>query len=58
MDEAKIIVTFTPEGIESIRTVADSEQEQTVAEEALDRVRPILDAVVAVLRKTSAGPRG
>ena len=54
----KIVVTFTPEGMNPPVISADSEQDQAAAEELLERIRPCLDVADAILKKSSAGPRG
>ncbi len=54
----KIVVTFTPEGMEPPAIRADTEQEQAAAEELLELIRPCLDVADAILKKSSAGPRG
>jgi len=54
----QVILRITPDGLQPPEVQASDEAEEKAAEEILNRVRPILDAVDAVLRKTSAGPRG
>ena len=55
---SKIVVTFTLQGMEHPAICADTEQEQAAAEELLERIRPCLDVADAILKKSSAGPRG
>jgi len=58
MNRPSILVVFTSEGMESSVINADSEQEQLQMDELLDRIRPCLDVADAILKKTSAGPKG
>ena len=56
--QPRIIVAITPQGIEPIEVQANTEGDQAIAEEILNRIRPTLDAIDAVLKRTSTGPRG
>lgn len=53
----KIIVVFTPEGLESVRLSADTFEEQ-IAKQIEDQVGICLEVADAILKKRSAGPRG
>ncbi len=54
----KINVLITATGIESIYPVVDNEQEQVTVEEIREKIQPCLDVIDAILKKSSAGPRG
>ena len=54
----RIVVIITPQGVESIDIHADTEQDQVVLEQLLDRIRPCLDVADAIIRKTDPGARG
>jgi len=54
----KLILSITLQGIESIDINADTEQDQLVFGQLLDRIRPCFDAVDALIRKTNMGPQG
>lgn len=56
--DSKIIVTFAPQGLASADICADTEKDQAALEELLDSIQPCLDVADAILKKTSAGPRG
>lgn len=56
--QSKIILSITLQGLESIDVQADTEQDQVVLEQLLNRIQPCLDVADAILKKTSAGPRG
>ncbi len=58
MNKPKIVITFTPERMDSPQIIADTEQEQAVAEELLDRIQPALDVANAIIRKGDPGPQG
>jgi len=58
MAEPKIIIRIGLAGVESIDIQATSESEERAAVEMLERIRPCLDVVDAILKRTSAGPRG
>ena len=54
----QIVFHVTPEGLQLPEIQASSEAEEKEAEEILNRIRPGLDVVTAILKKGSAGPRG
>ena len=58
MNKPKIVITFTPEGMDSPQIIAGIEQEQAQMEKLLDRIQPALDVADAILKRRSAGPRG
>lgn len=53
-----IVIRITPEGLQPPEIHASSESEEKAADEMLERIRPCLDVADAILKRTSAGPRG
>ena len=53
-----IIIRITPEGLQPPEIQAGSESEEKVAIETLEKIQPCLDVADAILKRTSAGPRG
>ncbi len=53
-----IIIRITTEGLQPPEIHANSESEEKAADEMLERIQPCLDVADAILKKTSAGPRG
>lgn len=54
----RVIVVFTPEGLESVALSADTFEEQQIAKQIEDQVGICLEVADAILKKRSAGPRG
>ncbi|MCH7915714.1 MAG: hypothetical protein IH856_22205 [Deltaproteobacteria bacterium] len=54
----KLTVHITPRGIEPIEIQAAHEQEQAVAEELLERIRPCFDVADAIIKKMNSGLQG
>lgn len=54
----RAIIIVTPEGVEPPEIQADTEQDQAHMAEALEKIQPCLDVADAIIKKTSAGPRG
>ena len=53
-----IVITLTPEGVELPVIHADTEEAQAQMKGLLGQIKPYLDVVDAIIKKTSAGPRG
>jgi len=58
MNKPSILVVFTSEGMEPPVINADTEQEQVQMEEILRRIQPCLDVADAIIKRSSAGPKG
>ncbi len=56
--DPKVIVTFTPEGMNPPVISADSEQAQAKMDELLKRIQPCLDVADAILKRRSVGSKG
>ncbi len=56
--QLEIVIRITTEGVQPPEIHADSESEGKVAEKMLEQIQPCLDVINAILKKSSAGPRG
>ncbi len=54
----ELVIRITPEGVKSIEPLASTEQEEKEASALLERIRPCIDVADAIVKRTSAGPRG
>ncbi len=54
----EVIIRVTRKGMKSIEPLATTEEEEKGVSELLEQIRPCLDVADAILKKTSAGPRG
>ncbi|MCH8054653.1 MAG: hypothetical protein IH857_00670 [Deltaproteobacteria bacterium] len=53
-----IVIRITSEGLQPPEIQAGSEAEEKAAIEILEKIQPCVDVADAILRKTSAGPKG
>ena len=58
MSNSKLIIVFTPGGMESHTIIADTEQEQEQIEGLLGQIKPCLDIADAILKRGDLGPTG
>ena len=54
----QIVFRLTAEGLKPPEIQADSEAEERLAAETLERIRPCLDVADAILRRTNPGQKG
>ena len=53
-----IVIRITTEGLQPPEIHANSESEEKAANEILEKIQSCLDVADAILKRTSAGPRG
>ena len=54
----QIVFRLTAGGLKPPEIQVDSEAEERLAAETLERIRPCLDVIDAILKRTGAGARG